>query len=548
MNAAKSGVGLKHFVRLTKNLSKHPMAINDDKRTFTNELKAPKTPVADNSLDHNKLKRKHIIKWVVLLLACLLLFGNYYCYDIPGAINTHLGEYLGLPYEEWQMKMNSLYTAYSVPNLIMPIIGGMLIDSLGATKMLFLFAVVMVAGQLLFTFGISSKFFWVMIAGRALFGIGGESLEVAQARITTDWFAGHYLGLALGLNLTSARFASALNDFVSPVFENPVNAGWFGVGVCVMSLLCGVALNWFSHLYQHHNLNNYHPICLEDGHVLGSAGDLSALEDFSDSDEDNSNDRKLYDGDDTDSSDETRALLNTPKNSATPSPSFKDFAMTEGTEVVVDEHSFKVSDILSLPLSFWLLCIGAMTLYGAVNPFIHILSDFLQKKYFPGDAQRAGALMSIPDLISAVGSPVGGYVIDRLTHKYPRMRRLRSVLIPLAGVLLLFTHYLIGFTAIDPILPLVMLGVAYSIFGAALWPLIPHFVENKRVLGTAYGVSAVALNIALAISPIVVATLLTSGGYFLVSKYFIALSAVSILFGLTVVASDNNNSHAQSSD
>ncbi len=107
----------------------------------------------------------------------MLLLGNYYCYDIPGALTTQLQEYLNLPYNEWQIKMNSFYTAYSAPNLVMPLIGGLLIDSLGSTRMLLTFALVMVSGQVLFTLGTWFKLYLLMVVGRSIFGMGGESLE-----------------------------------------------------------------------------------------------------------------------------------------------------------------------------------------------------------------------------------------------------------------------------------------------------------------------------------------------------------------------------------
>jgi hypothetical protein len=117
------------------------------------------------------------LRWVVLVLGCLLMLGNYYCYDIPGALTTQLQHHLNLPYNEWQVKMNSFYTAYSAPNLVMPLVGGLLIDSLGSTRMLLSFALVTVFGQLLFTLGTFYKLYWLMVLGRCIFGIGGESLE-----------------------------------------------------------------------------------------------------------------------------------------------------------------------------------------------------------------------------------------------------------------------------------------------------------------------------------------------------------------------------------
>lgn len=49
-----------------------------------------------------------------------------------------------------------------------------------------------------------------MIAGRLIFGLGGENCVVAQSYIVSKWFFGKELALALGLNITFARIGSVL--------------------------------------------------------------------------------------------------------------------------------------------------------------------------------------------------------------------------------------------------------------------------------------------------------------------------------------------------
>lgn len=41
--------------------------------------------------------------------------------------------------------------------------------------------------------------FILIIVGRALYGIGGETLMVCQASIAERWFTGKFLTLAIGL-------------------------------------------------------------------------------------------------------------------------------------------------------------------------------------------------------------------------------------------------------------------------------------------------------------------------------------------------------------
>ena len=49
-------------------------------------------------------------RWTVLILSGLLLFGNYYAFDLPAALNAPLQKELGVDYEEWQWVLNLMYT------------------------------------------------------------------------------------------------------------------------------------------------------------------------------------------------------------------------------------------------------------------------------------------------------------------------------------------------------------------------------------------------------------------------------------------------------
>ncbi len=75
------------------------------------------------------------------------------------------------------------------------------VDRYGIHSFVFLLSTCIVAGQFLFSVGISLKWYPLMHVGRFLFGVGGESLSVAQSRITTRWFKGKELALAIGMLL-----------------------------------------------------------------------------------------------------------------------------------------------------------------------------------------------------------------------------------------------------------------------------------------------------------------------------------------------------------
>ena len=97
-----------------------------------------------------------------------------------------------------------LYSLYSFPNVILPFFGGVLVDRYGCRRTLLWFSVILVAGQALVAFGVSISSFWVMLLGRLLYSLGGESITVAQSAFLTEWFKGSELALSFGSLLKRA--------------------------------------------------------------------------------------------------------------------------------------------------------------------------------------------------------------------------------------------------------------------------------------------------------------------------------------------------------
>ena len=93
------------------------------------------------------------------------------------------------------------------------------------------------------------------------------------------------------------------------------------------------------------------------------------------------------------------------------------------------------------------------------------------------------------------------------------------------------------------VLPLILLGIGYSVFAAALWGCIPYTVP-PRLVGTAFGLCTAVQNIGLTVSPMVSAALLEAdrqGGYVSLMLYFTLLTVIGLGFNLWLYHDDLRN-------
>ena len=48
-------------------------------------------------------------------MACFMMVGSYYCFDIPAALKTQIDDYFGDP-SDYEFNFSLLYTLYAAPN------------------------------------------------------------------------------------------------------------------------------------------------------------------------------------------------------------------------------------------------------------------------------------------------------------------------------------------------------------------------------------------------------------------------------------------------
>ena len=167
----------------------------------------------------NESNRGRTVAWLIFVLLAVAYYGNYYVYDSVGPVADLLERQRG--FSDSQIGM--LNAIYNLPNIVLILLGGILVDRFGAARMLVWTAAICFAGALLTAW---SPGFGGMVVGRLLFGIGGETFGIAVMAGIVKYFTGRHLAFALGSVLAVARLGSYSADMSPTWFANAYAEGW----------------------------------------------------------------------------------------------------------------------------------------------------------------------------------------------------------------------------------------------------------------------------------------------------------------------------------
>jgi MFS family permease len=126
--------------------------------------------------------------------------------------------------------------------------------------------------------------------------------------------------------------------------------------------------------------------------------------------------------------------------------------------------------------------------YSAIFPF-----ETFAVKYFVDakgtSLQMGGFMLSVLTIFTMVGTPIVGLFSDKVG---------RRATIMLLGTLLLIPVFLMmAYTHITLYVPMAMLGFAFTLVPAIIWPSVAYLVE-QRTLGTALGLMTMVQNTGMA--------------------------------------------------
>jgi len=390
------------------------------------------------------------LRWFVLFIMGLVIFGSYYAYDAISPIADFIMKGLNISRAQYGL----FFSVYSLPNFIMVLLGGILLDIIGIRKAGILFAALCTAGVFLTAAGPT---FLVMLAGRFLYGLGSESLIITMDKIISKWFRGKELSLAFGLNITIARLGTfaALNSAA----RIQAWSGSWRLAIWVSAIIMFVSFALFL----------------------------------------------IYSGIDK---------------------AKEKYFVKEKEEV----EKFVFRDVYKFGPPYWYVSLLCMTFYSAIFPFTAFSTVFLQTK-FGLTAVQGGFYTSLVITGSMIFTPIFGLVVDKIGK--------RATMMIVGSLMLIPAHLTLGLTYVHPAIPMIILGISFSLVPAAMWPSIPIMIEEKR-LGTAFGLMTLIQNIGLTVFPWLAGKItdLSGGDYTNTMLMFASLGVIGAIFSILLKISD----------
>jgi MFS family permease len=150
----------------------------------------------------------------------------------------------------------------------------------------------------------------------------------------------------------------------------------------------------------------------------------------------------------------------------------KKYTLSEAGET----DKFVLRDVLKFDKTFWYIVILCVTFYSAVFPFRTFAIKFYMEAH-GADRELAGQLNSALIFASMVATPLFGLLADKIGK--------RATMMMIGSILILPVYLLLVYSGISLYIPIVMLGIAFSLIPAIMWPSVAYLVEQGR-LGTAY--------------------------------------------------------------
>ena len=168
-----------------------------------------------------------------------------------------------------------------------------------------------------------------------------------------------------------------------------------------------------------------------------------------------------------------------------------------------EDEKFHFADMLLTIKNpgFWGITLLCLFYYSALYPFLDFATKLMISKYGV-EAGLAGMIPAILPFTSIVLTPLFGGLCDK-KGRGATMMVIGSVM--LTAVLIVFA--IPGGSSALAVTLMCVLGIAFSLLPAALWPAVPKIVPMKQ-LGTSYSIIYYIQNIGLMLIPVLIGKVL----------------------------------------
>jgi MFS family permease len=349
-----------------------------------------------------------------------------------------------------------------------------IIDRVGLKASIALFSLLCFAGSVCMAVKGDIR---IIVVGRALLGMGAEPLIAAITTAIAKWFRGKELSFAFAVNLTIARLASVAADR-SPswaswaFYPHGPSQGASWQGPMLIAVVAGV-------------------LC------LAGAALYWAIE--------NAGERR--------------------------------FQLGEAGSV--DRLDF--TSVFRFSAQFWYVLLLCLCFYSIIFPFRTFAIEFFNNTLLIGQGgleaseavrvaahQDAGELNSLLPLWAMIATPIFGFLADRFKR--------RALLMSMGAGILMPVFMIMVYTRLPLSIPVAMMGMAFSLIPAVMWPYVAYLVEQRR-LGSAYALMALIQQMGFAAMNYVIgwtndyagASLANTNGYVPGMWIFTALAVISFL-------------------
>jgi MFS family permease len=181
-------------------------------------------------------------RYLALAFAAITIFTSYYESDVIGPVADLLERQRGFS----QADIGDLTAIISLPNVVLALVNGILIDRFGAARVVFVTAVISLVGAILTAIGQPLSLMWF---GRLVYGIGEGAIFMALIAGVASWFPRSGVALATAIFLSLARIGSFSLD-TSPTWARPLyELGWqpplwLGAALTGIGLITASAFWW----------------------------------------------------------------------------------------------------------------------------------------------------------------------------------------------------------------------------------------------------------------------------------------------------------------